>query len=159
MGNKKSAVGLLPTTSASLKLYRNLEAFETLSPEPTRRERGESHLCRVGQQVFFCFFLSKSFFPSELCIFFPCLEEVHIWWMCRADLINRENHNALAEGVLSRRSLFSCAHMCSPYGWALNVPLPSANRQGIPGSLTVHRVTMLRATAATLITVCLSKQP
>lgn len=58
--------------------------------------------------------------------------------MCCADLIDRKILKATAKGVLSCNSLFSCAHMCSPYGPALNVPLPSTNHKGIPGSLTVH---------------------
>lgn len=84
MGNKKSAVGLLPTTSASLKLYRNLEAFETLSSEHTRRE---SHLCRVGQQVFL--FGLKVVFHLSCVFFFPAWKK-STYGGCAAQILSTE---------------------------------------------------------------------
>lgn len=154
IGNEKSAGGLLPTTSASLKLYRKKTGSFN-----THTERVESHLTLVLEFVSkLTLFVCLKAFSIGAVYFFP-LEPGRSLRVCRADLISIENHHAVAEGVLSWRSLFSCAHMCSPYGRALNVPLPFANWPGIPGSLTVHCVKMLRVPLRLpSITVCLSKQ-
>lgn len=110
----------------------------------------------LQQHTSFC-----GYFGVRNCLFW-LLEEAHIWWMCCTDLIDRKRLKAVAEGVPSWQSLFSCARMCSPYGPALIVPLPSTNRKGIPGGLTVHSFWSkyaVRTIVALSMTMCVSGQP